>query len=92
MRKDTVKEAHGDFPGGPGAEAPHSQCRGPRFPLWSGDQTPRATNGCSRATMKLRDPTCRNKDLEPPNIEVNEGGAPQGHLGLERPQALSFVC
>ena len=26
-----------DFPGGPGAEPPHSQCRGPKFYPWSGN-------------------------------------------------------
>ena len=25
-----------DFPGGPVAKTPHSQCRGPRFKPWSG--------------------------------------------------------
>ena len=25
-----------DFPGGPVAKTPHSQCRGPRFTPWSG--------------------------------------------------------
>ena len=27
----------GDFPGGPVAETPSSQCRGPGFHLWSGN-------------------------------------------------------
>lgn len=29
--------ASGDFPGGPVAKTPCSQCRGPRFHLWSGN-------------------------------------------------------
>ena len=32
-----------DFPGGPGAKTPCSQCRGPGFSPWSGNQIPHTT-------------------------------------------------
>ena len=50
----------GNFPGGPMAKTPHSQCRGPGFDPWSGNQVPHAktksshttTNKILRATTK----------------------------------------
>ena len=43
-RKRSQEEVwEGDFPGGPVAKTPHSQCREPRFELWSGTQIPHAT-------------------------------------------------
>ena len=41
----------GDFPGGPVAKTPHSQCRGPGFDPWSGIQIPHATT---------KDSSCHN--------------------------------
>ena len=32
-----------DFAGGPVAQIAHSQCKGPEFGSWSGNQIPRAT-------------------------------------------------
>ena len=32
-----IKEGERDFPGGPVAKTPHSQCRGPGFDPWSGN-------------------------------------------------------
>ena len=52
------KENNKDFPGGPVAEAPGSQCRGPRFHPRSGN--PHATTKSLQAVTK--DATCRNKD------------------------------
>ena len=43
-----------DFPGGPVARTPRSQCRRPRFNPWSGNWFPHAANA-------TKDPTCRNK-------------------------------
>ena len=37
------------FPSGPVAKTPHSQCRGPGFDPWSGNQSPRATGKSSHA-------------------------------------------
>ena len=36
-RKLKLKVDARDFPGGPVAKTPHSQCRGPRFDAWSGN-------------------------------------------------------
>ena len=32
-----IKNKMGDFPGGPVAKTPRSQCRGPGFAAWSGN-------------------------------------------------------
>ena len=61
----------GDFPGGPVAKTPRSQCRGPGFDAWSGNWIPHAATkdlACqqvktSNAAMKItatktEDPTC----------------------------------
>ena len=47
-----------DVPGGPVAKILSSQCRGPEFNPWSGNQIPQATTKSSRATTK--DPVCHN--------------------------------
>ena len=39
----SIKKKYGDFPGGPVAKVPSSQCRGPRFNPWSGNYIPHAT-------------------------------------------------
>ena len=46
-------KADGDFPGIPVAKTPCSQCRGPGFDPWPGNQMPHAT---------ARDPACCNED------------------------------
>ena len=43
-----------DFPGGPVGKAPLSQCRGPGFNPWSGNQIPHAAT---------KDPTQPNKKM-----------------------------
>ena len=43
----------GLFLGGPVAETPCSQCRGPQFDPWSGNQTSHATTKSSNATAKI---------------------------------------
>jgi hypothetical protein len=43
-----------DFPGGPGAKTPCSQCRGPGFDFWSGNQIPHASTKGSHASTKLQ--------------------------------------
>ena len=50
-----------DLPGGPGVKTPWSQCRGPRFNLWSGNQIPHVTTKSSHAASQ-----------DPPSY--NEGG------------------
>ena len=35
--RDEEMEGQRDFPGGPGAKTPHSQCRGPGLNPWSGN-------------------------------------------------------
>ena len=47
-----------DLPGGPVAETPCSQFRGPGFDPWSGNWIPHATTRSLHATTK--DPACRN--------------------------------
>ena len=37
VKSPDLKNLTRDFPGGPVAKAPHSQCRGPRFDPWSGN-------------------------------------------------------
>ena len=56
-----------DFPGGPVAKTLPSQCRGPGFNPWSGNQVPHAAIQSSQqatktpcATMKVEDPMCCN--------------------------------
>ena len=46
-----------DFPGGSVAKTQRSQCRGPGFDLWSGNQIPHAP---------AKEPTCHNKDPRSP--------------------------
>ena len=55
------KDTHSrDFPGGPVAKTPHSQCREPGFEPWSGNLIAHAATKSLHATTK--DPTCHNKD------------------------------
>ena len=42
MKKRGKSDAGRDFPGGPVAKTPCSQCRGPRFDPWSGNKIPHA--------------------------------------------------
>ena len=37
IREMQIKTTMRDFPGGPVAKTPHSQCRGPGFNPWSGN-------------------------------------------------------
>ena len=41
-----------DFPGGPAAETPHSQSKGPGFDPWSQNQIPHATTKTQRRGRK----------------------------------------
>ena len=50
----------GTLPGGPVAKTPGSQCRGPGFQPWSGNQIPHAAAKSLRAAAK--DPESRNED------------------------------
>ena len=43
-----------DFPGGPVAKTLHSQCRGPRFDPWSGNNIPHATSKGLHAATKTQ--------------------------------------
>ena len=43
----------GDFPGGPVAKTPHSQCRGPSVDLWSRTRS-------HVPTLKINDPVCHS--------------------------------
>ena len=54
-----------DFPGGPVAKTPYSQCRGPGFNPWSGNWIPHASTKSSHAAVK--DHLCCNKDPVQPN-------------------------
>ena len=45
---------HGDFPGGPVAKTPSSQCRGPGFDTWSGNWIPHATTKIEHATTETQ--------------------------------------
>ena len=44
----------GDFPHGPGAGTPWSQCRGPGFVPWSGNQIPQASIQCIQLNKYLK--------------------------------------
>ena len=44
----------GDFPHGPVAKLPSSQCKGPRFNPWSGNWIPHATTKSSHAITKTQ--------------------------------------
>ena len=48
----------GNFPDGPVAKTPCSQCRGPRCEPWLGNKIPHAATKSSHATTK--DPVCCN--------------------------------
>ena len=57
-----------DFPGGPVAETPDSQCRGPGFDPWSETWIPYTVTKNSRAvTKKIADPACCRQDKAQPN-------------------------
>ena len=57
-----------DFPGGPVAETPGSQCRGPGFDPWSETWIPYTVTKNSRAvTKKIADPACCSQDQAQPN-------------------------
>ena len=46
-----------DFPAGPVAKTPCSQCRGPWFDPWSGDRVPQRV---CMLQLKIKDPACYN--------------------------------
>ena len=46
----------GEFPGGPVAKTPFSQCREPRFNPWLGNGIPYATTQSLHATAKTEYP------------------------------------
>ena len=48
------KSCPDNFPGGPVAKAPLSQCRGPGFNVWSGNWIPHATANGSYSTTKTQ--------------------------------------
>jgi len=54
-----------DFSGGPMAKTPCSQCRGPRFNPWSGNEIPHAATKNLHASTKV--PACCNEDPVLPN-------------------------
>ena len=56
----SIKGLLGDFPGGPVAKAPCSQCRGPGFDLWSGTRSHMPQLKILHATVEVEDPTCHN--------------------------------
>ena len=57
-----------DFPGGPVAKTPGSQCRGPGFDPWPGTQIPyTVTKNSHTVTKKIADPACCNQDQAQPN-------------------------
>ena len=50
-----------EFPGGPVAKTPHSQCREPGFDSWLGNKIPNGTTKSSYTTTK--DLTCYREEL-----------------------------
>ena len=53
LKKLCLKEQRErDFPGGPVAKTPRSQCTRPGYDPWSGNWTPRATSGRSHSATK----------------------------------------
>ena len=50
----------GDFPGGPVAKTPCSQCRGPGFDLWSGTRSHTLQLKILHATTETEDPARHN--------------------------------
>ena len=68
-RNQSRSASQGDFPGGPVAKTPGSQCRAPRFDPWSGNgrshmlqlrESPAVTK-ILPAAMKTKDPKCQTK-------------------------------
>ena len=47
-------------PGGPVARTPRSQCKGPGFNPWSGDQISKASTQSLHAKTKIEDLACCN--------------------------------
>ena len=58
--KSALEIKGGDLPGGPVAKSTHSQCKGPGFHPWSGNETPHAATKSSHTTTK--DLACCNED------------------------------
>ena len=50
-----------DFPGGPVTKTLRSQCRGPRFDPWLGNQIPHAATKDSRAATNIKTPHAVSK-------------------------------
>ena len=48
------KKKQGDFPGGPVAKIPWSQCRGLGFNPWSGEEAPKDPTKTSHAATKTQ--------------------------------------
>ena len=66
-----------DFPSGPGTRTPCTQCRGPKFNPWAGNQIPHAATKSSHAAAK--DPTTDGKPCVP---QPRPGAAKQINIFL----------
>ena len=65
MNLNAVKIRSGDFPGGPVAKTPCSQCWGPGFSPWSG--TSSLIPQLRVCMTQVIDPACYSKDPAQPN-------------------------
>ena len=71
--REETRTRVGDFPGGPVAKTPGSQCRGPRFNPWLGNWIPHATTKSLHPTAK--DPACCNKDQRSQVLQLRPNAA-----------------
>ena len=67
-----------DFPGGPAAETPRSQCKGPGFDPWSQNQIPHAT---------AKDSVCDNQD--PARSKKERNSFQNLNCSEQRPMSLA---
>ena len=78
-QKKAIQEYEGDFPGGPVAKTPHSQCGGPGFNPWSGKEIPYATSKAQWSQMnKYNNDNNNSKEPEEKRIRLENllGGTP----------------
>ena len=60
-----------DFPGGPAAKIPCSQCRGPGFNPWSGSQIPQAATEKTNKQANKQIKTSKQTDPTPGAVKTN---------------------
>ena len=69
----SLEITHGDFPGGPVAKAPCSQCRSPNSILGQGTRSPMPQ--VSVCMPQRKDPTCHNEHQRSHVMQLKPGEA-----------------